>query len=863
MTKRKTLKLKLNSVNGLITILTLLLSTFLIFNVFRYAQISFALFLLSILIIILFNVLSVLLDFKAQGHPTLRIISIAYTIFLLLLIFVGNYYFVRIRGAVGKVIINTEETQYEDVTTSFVSFDNTSLKSIKDLDGKIVGFVDNESIQEGNLLSKQELSDQNVNVVYKAYANYTDLLLALFNKEVDAAPLPEDYYAMFVSNEGYSEYLDKTNVFYSFTKKVAYSGQAQSDINITSEPFTILLIGNADGLSDTLILATFNPQTMTATMTSVARDSFVPIACYPNQAKDKITHARSVSRQCTVDTVSNLLDVKIDYFVEVNFQAVVDIVDALGGLYLYSPVKFVGQDASSTRGNFTVWVGEGWQQMDGLQALAFARERHHMPNGDLDRQVHQQEVISAIITNLMDTKNISTLVNVVEAAGDNVKTNIPLDQMIKLAQYMINKMNASTIDSSYLLQIKSSRLSGYFSWNYNEKLELPLSIFKLFDGAINDAKTLINQNLMQENYVPTANTYFNFDIAAPYVTPTYIKEYYEEKEVHDPLPDFMPSMTNTSKLWYLKDVQTWAANRPWIKLTIDEVWPDESGYIDSYAFNQVVSQSTKYGVLTSKINELTIGVIKRDLDCSILDNQKDPQCINIVPDFTGMKLVDVDTWSTKFNFPVTVITINETDAGYDRAKVGIISNQLEKAYSKLNQLKVDHLTVYTMAYPMITFPVQTMIDEHWTKTQMDTWFKENMYVKPVYVYTNVSSLLAKDTVLGFKLNNVDVTQNSVLQTNVSITVILSAGSAPVGVNSTLTTTLNTPLSGNLQATSTSGVALTFSLVTNGANGSVVLNSNGAFTYTPNANFTGVDSFTFKANDGLLNSDPSTVTITVH
>ena len=862
-------KFNLYNLNGIVSILTFALSAYLIFNVFRYAQISMLLFSLAILFFVLLNMLSGFLDLASKDFKFLKIPSIIFAILLLLTTIAGNYYFLRINASINEVIVETDKKHYEDVTTSLVSYNTNAYTKLEDVVGKKLGYIENDSIQEGNILIKEELTANNLNVTFVGYENYTEMILALFNKEIDVAPLPEDYYAMFISNDGYEEYLDKTEAFYSFTKKVEYEAQDSSTKDITKEPFTVLLIGNADNLADTIILATFNPQTMTATMTSIARDSFVPIACYNNQASDKITHSRVVNRQCTIDTVENLLDVDVDYFVEVNFQAVVDIVDALGGLYLNSPVEFVGQDASSIRGTYTVWVGKGWQTMDGLQALAFARERHNMPNGDMDRQEHQQEVISAIIAKLMDTKDITKLVSVVDAAGKNVKTNFPLSHMTTLAQYMIAKMDNSAIDSSYLLQIKNSRISGYFSWDYNMQLELPLSIYKPYQSALNDAKKLIYDNL-EEHYVTNNIKSFTFDVGSPYATPIFVKEYYDEKEIHTPLPDFMPNMVGSNKIWNLASVQSWASARPWINVNYREIWAGDPDYVANFANNQVRTQSVKYGVLTSKITSMTIGIVKQELDCSIEENRSDSQCRYIVPQFVGMKLADVQAWSAANNFPVTITLIPETDLNYDRTKIGVVSSQLEAAYTKLSKLSVSNLTVFTMDYPTVKLPVATILSKPYTKTEMDTWWTTNMYTKtPTYEYDVIISTYPKDTIIGVSILDKKATEDTVVRTDSkTIKFILSPGNnyPPKAENGTVAINgASGPYTGTLVATDQNKDAvLTYTIVTQPTLGTLVLNGN-SYTYTPPATYTApaTDTFTFKANDGSADSNVATVTITIN
>ena len=237
-----------------------------------------------------------------------------------------------------------------------------------------------------------------------------------------------------------------------FEEKVTIQNQAGSDKDITSEPFTVLLIGTADGLSDTMILCSVNPISMKVTMSSIARDSYVPITCY-NGGQSKINAARAVSRDCLINTIESLIGVDIDYYVDTNFQGVVDIVDALGGIVVDSPLAFVGQNASSERGHYTVYVPAGEQvTLDGEQALAFARERHLFASGDFARQEHQQQVIAAIVQKIMRTRDINTFLNVLQAAGDNIQTNFTLNQMTNFVSYAMQKANRY-YDSSHIEKI--------------------------------------------------------------------------------------------------------------------------------------------------------------------------------------------------------------------------------------------------------------------------------------------------------------------------------------------------------------------------------------------------------------------------
>lgn len=766
-------------INILLSVIYTGLSGYLLANALRYTSISQTLFILGFILLILINIFLVIFADWTKTHRVFRSVATFFIVFFIILNSLGIFYVLRIGMAVDKVIVDTNKEQYEELVTSFVTYDNTSLTSVDALSGKNFGLVDNETFQEGHILPIAELERLKINVNFKYYDSYNDLLLGLFNDEVDVASMPEQYYSMFIINDGYEEYLDKTKSIYDFKSKVKIDSVNTVDKDLSKEPFSVLLMGNDGGRTDTLIVATFNPLTMTATMTSIARDSYVPIACYKNQASDKINHSRQISRQCTIDTVSNMLDVDIDYFIEVNFTAVVEVVDALGGLWLESPIEFVGQDSSDERGNFTVWVGKGWQTMDGQQALAFARERKNMPGGDLQRQINQQKVITAMAQKLLETKDVNQLLKVLEAAGSNIKTNFSLNQMTNLANYMVKEMNSNSINNFYLLQIKNSRITGYFSWMYNDNLQLPLSIYRPYKGSIEDAQFIIRQNMMDE-YQLSSNTKYTFSISSPYQTPNLIKDVYDEKEVHETLPDFMPSMISKNDTWTLERVKNWQSARNWINLNIVEIWPDNPLYNASYAYNQIISQSVKYGVKTANITNLNVSVIKHVLDCSILENRQDAQCKYIVPNFIGMNLQQVNDWSVNNNYPVSIVKIADTDPNYDRAKINIITGQREQAYTKLNTLNNAELVVYTMDYPNVIFPVEKMTTEIWTKLQLETWFKANMYKDPIFVYEKeYSKTLAKDVFVGASIKEQPVIKDTQVKSNIQITITLSKGPEPV------------------------------------------------------------------------------------
>ncbi|MEN8218041.1 MAG: Ig-like domain-containing protein [Pseudomonadota bacterium] len=133
--------------------------------------------------------------------------------------------------------------------------------------------------------------------------------------------------------------------------------------------------------------------------------------------------------------------------------------------------------------------------------------------------------------------------------------------------------------------------------------------------------------------------------------------------------------------------------------------------------------------------------------------------------------------------------------------------------------------------------------------------------------TNAISFRAWDQTSGTASSKVDTSTNggttafsSEIDTaNITVTAV---NDAPIAEDKTVTTDEDTSVSDVLSATDIDGDSLTYSLVSDGSNGTAVITSTGDFTYTPNADFNGTDSFTYKVNDGTVDSNTATVTVTV-
>ncbi|BCB05879.1 polyisoprenyl-teichoic acid--peptidoglycan teichoic acid transferase TagU [Bacillus sp. KH172YL63] len=192
-------------------------------------------------------------------------------------------------------------------------------------------------------------------------------------------------------------------------------------------PFSVLLLGVDEragdrGRSDTMIVVTVNPQEKTTKMLSIPRDTRVEIV--GKGIDDKINHAYAFGGvEMSMDTVEQFLDIPIDYYAKINMEGFKDIVNAVGGVT-------VNNDFAFTYSGHT--FNEGALSLNGDEALLYSRMRKQDPRGDFGRQARQRQVIQAVIKEGASVSSLWNYGDIFEAIGDNVKTNLTLDEMVEI-----------------------------------------------------------------------------------------------------------------------------------------------------------------------------------------------------------------------------------------------------------------------------------------------------------------------------------------------------------------------------------------------------------------------------------------------
>lgn len=414
--------------------------------------------------------------YKNKGIITFQVFYLLITtIFAIAVTYIYNYL-----GSFNKNIVT--------YSSSLVVMSDNKADNIKDIKNYTIGILKDKTSPEGYIIPKEMIKENNLedyNTI-KKYNNYSSMIADLYAGDIEGIFISSDYVSMFSSISTYETIKEDTKVILKKEKKMAKATTSKKE-KISSgkkitEPFTILLMGvdsTDEGLAkntvangDSLILITFNPKTLNATMLSIPRDSYVPIACWSNKAENKITHAAAYGTDCMMHTIEDYFDINIDYYAKINFKGLVHLVDAIGGIDVEVPKDLCTDDSS--RGK-EVCIKEGQQHLDGEGALVLARNRKQLTGGDLDRGQNQQLVIQALINKMRTINSASKFLDILNTVSYNLDTNFTTNQILSfynIAEDILNNNLAK--DDADLVNITRLYLQGDGQMIYDENMRMML-----------------------------------------------------------------------------------------------------------------------------------------------------------------------------------------------------------------------------------------------------------------------------------------------------------------------------------------------------------------------------------------------------
>lgn len=434
----------------------------------------------------IFELITAIVILFRRSHIVARII------FLVLAICVG-----AVCGIGGKYLTKTNDFLDNVVT------DNISLKTfyvlvkadakyekIEDLKNASMYYFNDELVDDAPMLDavldKVELE------IYAKESN-DELGKALMDGEVDAIVLEAS--AKTLLEDSIEGFTTAVKQLYTFELEEQTEDIAKEVESISTTPF-VVYIGGVDtwgsissvSRNDVNMVAAVNPATHQVLLVSIPRDYYVQLNG-TRGLKDKLTHAGIYGINKSVKTVEDLLHTDINYYVRVNFTSLVEIVNALGGITVYSKEAF-----KTTYGNLNISFKQGYNDLNGWEALAFCRERKDFKLGDRMRGVNQAAVLSAIIKKACSYSVVTKFEELLAAVEGKFTTNMSVDTMRDLVKSQLTSMQEWTV-TSLALNGKDARAYTY-AMGTNNLLYVMLPDDSQIQNAINKIDAVLDGEIL-------------------------------------------------------------------------------------------------------------------------------------------------------------------------------------------------------------------------------------------------------------------------------------------------------------------------------------------------------------------------------
>ncbi len=245
------------------------------------------------------------------------------------------------------------------------------------------------------------------------------------------------------------------------------------------EPFSVIILGtdveeHGAARSDTIIVATINPDSKDMKMVSIPRDTLITL---PNGEMEKINAAFATAGPLlTREMVGDYLDIHIDFYASMDFDGLVQLVDAVDGVTVNSDLEF-------TEG--IEHIEKGVQKLDGKAALAYARMRKMDPRGDFGRQDRQKEVIISILKKLNSSKSITNMSAILDSIAPYLKTNATSEQMIGMGLNYSPALN----------NIEQLTIDGEGDSVYFPSYDLDLYVWEAYEESLAEVQNKLNRHL--------------------------------------------------------------------------------------------------------------------------------------------------------------------------------------------------------------------------------------------------------------------------------------------------------------------------------------------------------------------------------
>lgn len=325
------------------------------------------------------------------------------------------------------------------------------------------------------------------------YESVFDVVDALYSGEIGAMILNYSYEEIVSDMEGYEDFTALTKIIYEYEIETIIENQDGETLkDITNEVFVLYLSGSdtrsaklSTSRSDVNIIAYVNPVTKQVLLINTPRDYYVPISISSSGTRDKLTHCGLYGVDCSMDTLEALYDTSIDYYLQVNFEGFMTLVDAIGGIEVESDQSFVTL-------HYDVQINKGINYLDGEGALGFVRERYALADGDNARGRNTMKVVSAIINKLSSGTTILSNYSAIMSSMEGMfVTSMSSDDIAALVKMQLSDMSSWDV-RTYAVTGTGSSNTTYSTPNTNSYVTIP------DQDSVDKAKELIEKMVSGE-----------------------------------------------------------------------------------------------------------------------------------------------------------------------------------------------------------------------------------------------------------------------------------------------------------------------------------------------------------------------------
>ncbi len=437
----------------------------LILNIF-FRLIAFV----SIVVMLIFCMYLYKLDMLPTKYLTLIyvVIGVIYLILMLLILPRKVKSKIKTVAAVLLVIfgfISYVGIKYSDKTIDFLSkfgekleqTEEYKLKVLADseltketMKDKKIGLYKNDSFNDAVKTLK---SDVKKTLEIVEYDDVVKMFDDLQDKAIDAVLINGTIESLLESDEFKAMDLNLKDLFSIQVPVKGDTKEIVKVVDVTNTPFNIYIAGgdaygsiNKVMNTDVNMVVSVDVKNHKLLLTSIPRDYYVVLPSKGENAYDKLTHAGYYGVNESIKAVEKLLDIDINYYAKVNFSTIEKVVDAIGGIDVYSDYSFCRD------GDRTICYKKGWNHLTKRNVLAFARERHAFKDGDVQRVKNQQKVLDAVISKLTSsTTLLSNYPSILDAISKYFSTNLDQKSIQRIVKSQLNNMTGWTIEKQNLV----------------------------------------------------------------------------------------------------------------------------------------------------------------------------------------------------------------------------------------------------------------------------------------------------------------------------------------------------------------------------------------------------------------------------